>query len=81
MKKLITAIASVAVLSTAAIAGNGSDNNVPAHECTMKRGSLHPVSKKLITKVALSHKAMMRVEATPNYINMSQHASCETRPN
>jgi hypothetical protein len=72
MKKLITAIASVAVLSTAAIAGNGTDNNVPAHERTMKRGSLHPVSKKLITKVALSHKAIMRVVATPNYINMSQ---------
>jgi hypothetical protein len=72
MKKLIIAIASVAVLSTAAHAGKGADNNVPAFENQFKRGSLHPVSKKLITKFALSHKAMMRVVATPNYINMSQ---------
>ena len=72
MKKLIIAIASLAVLSTPSFAGKGADNNVPAFEHTMKLGSQHPVSKKLITKFALSHKAMMRVVATPNYINMSQ---------
>jgi hypothetical protein len=72
MKKLIIAIASVAVLSTAAIAGNGADNNVPAFDNHFKLGSLHPVSKKRITKFALRSKTMMRVVATPNYINMSQ---------
>ena len=73
MKKLITTIASLAVLSTAAYAKTSSaDSHVYARDSLMKVGTLHPVSKKLITKFALSHKAMMRVTATPNYINMSQ---------
>ena len=72
MKKLIIMIASLAVLSTAAFAGKGADSHNYARDSLMKVGSLHPVSKKLITKFALSHKAMMRVVATPNYINMSQ---------
>ncbi len=71
MKKLIIAIASLAVLSTPAFAGKGAEATMyAAFGQPIKPGSLHPVSKKLITKFALSHKAMMRVVATPNYINM-----------
>ncbi len=75
MKKVMITIASLAALSTAAFAGspgNGVDTDAPRFYSNMKVGSLHPVSKKLITKFALSHKNIMRVVAVPNYINMSQ---------